>query len=101
MLKVTNTESSDSQRVAWTTTPADYDIGANDPIKGAQPGLAMPSEGRPCRRIIVFGAGVLQYNGLDGVTVTTPSLPAGTVLDIQAIKLLAGGSTATNVMVFW
>jgi len=97
---VTNLESGMAVRVAWTTVPALYDILASDPYKGRLPGLAAPGEGRPCRRIIVLTAGTLVLTGLDDVDVTTPSLPAGFVLDVQAIALKAA-STAQNVLVVW
>lgn len=99
LLRVTNLESASGARVAWTTTPANYDIGANDPFRLSEPGLANPSEGRPCRRIKCQGAGNLVYTGLDGVNVTLPVL-AGDTIDVQATNLLAT-STATNVIVFW
>ncbi|MEI9950798.1 MAG: hypothetical protein WDO74_17915 [Pseudomonadota bacterium] len=99
-LRVTNLESGHVARVAWTTSPALYDIIASDPYKGNLPGLAAPSEGRPCRRIIVLTSGTLVFTGLDGVDVTTPSLPSGFVLDVQATALKAA-STAQNVLVIW
>jgi len=99
-LRVTNLESGHVMRVAWTSSPANYDILASDPYKGNLPGLAAPSEGRPCRRLIVLTAGTLVLTGLDGVDVTTPSLPTGFVLDIQAIGLKAA-STAQGVIVVW
>jgi hypothetical protein len=99
-LRVTNLESGHVARVAWTSTPVLYDIAASDPFKGNLPGLAAPSEGRPCRRIIVLTAGTLVLTGLDGVDVTLPSLPAGFVLDVQAIALKAA-STAQGVVVVW
>ena len=42
----------------------------------------------------------LVFTGLDGVDVTTPSLPAGFVLDVQATYLKAA-STAQGVLVVW
>ena len=39
-LRVTNLESGHVARVAWTGTPALYDIVASDPYKGNLPGLA-------------------------------------------------------------
>lgn len=99
LLRVTNLESASGARVAWTTTPVNYDIGANDPFRLSEPGLANPSEGRPCRRIKCQGAGNLVYTGLDLVDVTLPVL-AGDTLDVQAVALKAA-STAQNVIVFW
>jgi len=100
-LRVDNLESGHVARTAWTTTPADYSITANDPFKGNLPGLAAPSEGRPCRRIIVLGSGTLVITGIDGVDVTLPAAGAAFVFDIQATGLKASGSTATNVVVVW
>lgn len=98
-LRVTNLESASGARTAWTTTPVNYDIAANDPFKGAEPGLANPSEGRPCRRVKVGSSGNLVYTGLDGVNVTLPCL-AGDVWDIQ-MTALVNSSTVTNVVVMW
>lgn len=98
-LRVTNLESASAARVAWTTVPVNYDIAASDPFKGAEPGLATPGEGRPCRRVKVNGAGNLVYTGLDGVSVTLPCL-AGDTWDIQMTNL-SNTSTATNVVVMW
>ena len=100
MLRVINLESASGARVAWTAAPANYDIGANDPFRLSEPGLANPSEGRPCRRIKTQGAGTLVYTGIDGVNVTLTCL-AGDTFDVQASALVAAGSTATNVIVFW
>ena len=100
VLRVTNLESASGARVAWTTTPTNYDIGFNDPFRLSEPGLANPSEGRPCRRIKVQGAGTLVYTGIDGVNVPLPCL-AGDTFDVQAAALVGSGSTATNVIVFW
>ncbi len=99
-LRVTNLESASHARVAWTTTPVDYDIAANDPGKLSEPGLANPSEGRPSRRIEVGGAGNLSFVGLDGQTVSAMPVVAK-AYDIQMVKLLAASTTATNVIVCW
>lgn len=99
-LRVTNLESASAARVAWTGAPANYDIAFNDPFRLAEPGLANPGEGRPCRRMKVQGAGTLVYTGLDNVNVTLTCL-AGDTFDVQAVALVAAGSTATNVIVFW
>lgn len=99
-LKVTNLESASHGRVAWTTTPVNYDIAASDPGKMNEPGLATPNEGRPCRRIVIGTAGTLVYTGLDGVSVTLPSTVAGQVWDVQALTLVST-STAQGVVVFW
>ncbi len=75
-------------RVAWTTTPAAYDIQAQDPT----------GDKRCCRRVHIFTAGTLVYTGADDVSVTVPS--GATVLDI-AMKSLSASSTAQNVLVVW
>lgn len=98
-LRVTNLESASGARVAWTAAPANYDIVFNDPFRLSEPGLANPSEGRPCRRIKTQGAGNLVYTGIDGVDVTMPVL-AGDTIDVQAIALKVA-STCLNVLVFW
>lgn len=100
-IRVTNLESGQLARVAWTATPADYDIAANDPGKGAEPGLANPSEGRPSRWVYIGTSGNLSFVGLDGVTVSAMPVIAGIKYEIQMIKLLAAASTALGVTVVW
>jgi len=97
---VTNIESGRVCRVAWTSSPANYDIMASFPLKASWPGLAAPSEGLPCRRLIAGSTGNLVITGLDGVDVTLPVSFAGQVFDIQATNL-KNTSTATNVVVVW
>lgn len=75
-------------RVAWTGTPAAYDIQASDPT----------GEKRCCRRVQIGTAGTLVYTGADDVAVTLPSGP--TVWDIS-MKSLSATSTALNVVVIW
>lgn len=75
-------------RVAWTSTPANYDIRASDPT----------GEGRCCRRIVVGTSGTVVITDPTGTSVT---LPAGlTVWDVQAATL-TNASTAQNVVVIW
>jgi hypothetical protein len=99
--KVENLESGDGFRTAWTTTPADYSITANDPFVGHKIGLAQPFEGRPCRQILVLGSGTLVVTGLDGTNVTIPAAGVPYTFNFQATGLVAAGSTATNVVVIW
>lgn len=87
-------------RTAWTAAPILYDILANDPGKLNQPGLATPSEGRPCRWITCGGVGTIVVTGLDGVDVTLDATQVGQTFFIQAIALKAA-STATKVSVYW
>lgn len=100
-MPVTNLEASNGARVAWTTTPINYDMGANDPAGPSYPGLARPGEGRCNRSVVCAVAGTLAYVGLDGVTVVLPAMPAGYEWKIQMQSLLAAGTTATNVVVLW
>lgn len=96
---VNNLESPAATRVAWTDTPADYDIAASDPLKGKLYGI---QEGRPCRRLIAGVPGTIVYTGLDGTDVTLPAIADvnGFVWDVQALAL-KDTSTATNVVVQW
>lgn len=98
---VSNLESSTAFRTAFTVTPIDYDIAANDPIKLNLPGLANPSEGRPSRLIVCGGTGVLVVKGLDGVNVPLDVVFAGQEFKVQAANLVAAGTTATKVSVYW
>lgn len=81
-------------RVAWTTTPAAYNI--LRPASGAAPAV----QDEPSRRLVAGGAGTIVYTGVDGVDVTLPDCGAGFSWDVQAIALKAS-STATNVVVIW
>jgi hypothetical protein len=93
--------SSTGFRTAWTTTPVNYDIAANDPLRLNLPGLAIPGEGRPCRWIVCGSTGTIVVTGLDGVAVTLTAANAGQKFDIQAVNLVAAGTTVTQVSVFW
>jgi len=55
----------------------------------------------PCTAIRVGAAGDLSVVGADGIAVPLPALIAGEVVDIQATKILAAGTTATKITVFW
>ena len=97
-------KSSAVARAAWTVTPINYDILANDPQKLSIPGVAAPSEGRPCVEITCTNtnaAGTIVYTGLDGVNVTL-QVPTNTQAryPVQAIALVST-STANNVHVLW
>lgn len=81
-------QSSPFSRVAWTTVPANYDVGANHPNNKA------------CRGITVGTSGTLVYTGLDGVDVTLPAMGVPWRWDIQA-SVLKNTSTAQNVVVHW
>jgi hypothetical protein len=49
------------------------------------------------RSLYVGGAGDLTVTGVDGIDVTFPSVPAGTVMPIRCTKVKATGTTATNI----
>lgn len=93
--------SSTAFRTAWTGAPADYDIAASDPLKLNMPGLGAPAEGRPCRWLVCGGVGTLVVKGLDGVDVILDAVAVGQRFDVQALKLVAAGTTATKVSVYW
>ena len=86
-------ETSGAVRVAWTGTPAAYDIAASDPTKGVH-------AGRPCRAIVVGTSGTLVITGLDGTAVTLPAMGMPWQWNVQAIALSAS-STGQNVVVLW
>ena len=57
---------------------------------------------RPCRRIRVAGTGALRLVSAAGKTDTTPALAAGEVIDVQAVKIVATGTTVTaGITVYW
>lgn len=56
----------------------------------------------PPKKIIVWGGGVVVFQLAGGVTVTTPDLPEGAVLeDFSPVGIVDSGTTATDIMVFW
>lgn len=61
--------------------------------------------GGPCRRILIGGAGTLVLvpsSPLDGQTSDTiTDLLAGTILEVQADKIIDSGTTASKITVFW
>lgn len=91
---------STAYRTAWSGAASNYDILANDPLKLNVPGIAIPGEGRPCRWIICGTAGTVTVTGLDGVNVILTAI-VGQRFDLQAVALVAAGSTVTNLTVFW
>ena len=80
--------------MAWTDTPANYDIVAN------APGVENPQDvGRMCCAIMCGVAGNLVVTRENGTDVTIP-FASGQTLLIQA-KALKSTSTAENVFVMW
>lgn len=69
---------------------------------GAVADTNLSAEGNgPCRRIRCTGAGDLVVKRpSDNTNVTIPFL-AGETIEVQASALVATGSTATGVVVFW
>lgn len=63
--------------------------------------LTEPPSRRPSRGIIPGTTGALTVTRLDGTNVTFPALLAGVCYPIQAIALVASGSTVTGVSVLW
>lgn len=53
------------------------------------------------RGIWVGGAGDLAVEMLSGATVTFAGVPAGTLLPIRVAKVLATGTTATDLVGVW
>ena len=58
--------------------------------------------GTPPFKIIVWGAGDLVVQRVDGTNITFSGLPAGALLDdIEPYQLISSGTTATEISVFW
>ena len=69
-----------------------YDIRANDPS----------GQKRSCREILVLAAGTIQLTMTDGTTTTsTNSIAAGVSLPVEAVSIVAAGTSATEVLVMW
>lgn len=81
-------------KVAWTTTPALYDVAVNGPG-----GNAAPYNGRCCRWVSCTTAGNLDYTTWDG-TAGKIAMIAGFLYPCPAATLVAT-STAQGVTVFW
>ena len=83
--------------VAIAGAVTNFDIPANDPAVAIA-----PLKKRRCSLFLyIGGAGTLVFKTVGGATVTMPGLAAGTTLWVQASDLVAAGSTATNVTVFY
>lgn len=50
------------------------------------------------RRVWVGGAGDLTIRSSEGNDVTLSSVPAGTLIPIQPVRILSTGTTATNIV---
>ena len=82
-------------KVAWTTTPADYNVVTNGPG-----GSAAPVNGRCCRWVSCVTAGTLNYTTWDG-TAGSIEMVAGFLYPCPAKTLVAASTTAQKVTVFW
>jgi hypothetical protein len=80
--------------VQYATLAADKDLLVDGPTATAS------NKDRPCRRIVPGSTGNLVVMRPDG-TNQTLTVTAGQILDIQAIKLVASGSTNMAVLVHW
>lgn len=56
----------------------------------------------PTRGIWVGGTGAVKVNLVDtGTNITFSAVPAGTLLPVRAKRVLATGTTATNLVALW
>jgi len=53
------------------------------------------------RWLYVGSAGDLAVIGADGITVTLPAVPTGALLPIRVSRVMATGTTAGDIVVFW
>ena len=83
----------------YTSFGADVDLVADS--KGGTPGTSFGKEGVCCRRIVPFSSGNLVVQRSDGTNVTITAVTSGQVLDIQAQKIIASGTTVTAGLVHW
>ena len=73
----------------------------SDPAKYGQ--AVTPSDSTtltPTRALYVGGTGDVAVVMADGVTLTFTAVPAG-ILPVQVVKVLATGTTATNIVALW
>lgn len=86
---------------SYTSLAADKDLRADGPGGATGPNALVTRPMMDCREILVVSGGALVLVNPNGGTDTTPTLAPGTVLRVQAQKIVAAGTTATAVMVFW
>lgn len=87
---------------SYTSLVADKDLYADGPGGATGPNTLVTRPQIPCRQILILGAGgAITLQRPDGSNDTTPPLPAGTVLTVQAQKIVAAGTTATACVVMW
>lgn len=53
------------------------------------------------RALYIGGAGNVAVTALDGSTATFTSVPAGTILPVVVTKVMATGTTATNIVALY
>jgi len=85
----------------YPTIAADIDLlAASQTLNSAGGGLG---SAYPCRRIHVGtgGGGTLKLVTSGGSTGTFYNIADGSVFDVQATKVLASGTTVTNITVLW
>lgn len=81
--------------VNYPTLVANKDLLVDGPTRTAP-------EGRmACRRIKVTASGSLVVTRPDGTNQTLTGLVAGETLDIQAVAIIAAGTTVTSCIVHW
>lgn len=76
----------------------DYNQGPTAPAMGGFTVVPDNNFPQPSRCIVVCTAGQLQLLMIDGSTVTFPALPAGMQLAVRATKVIAAGTTASNIV---
>lgn len=77
--------------------PAGYDILRRGPNVGPFELQENSASRRPCRAIVIAGAGELVIFGLDGQQVTLPDVGGAFQWNIQAIGVLSAGAPFTVI----
>ena len=79
--------------------------GPNGELYSAVDGVAVtPSDSTvlaATRSLYVSGAGDVAVEMISGNTVTFAAVPAGTVLPVQVVKVLATGTTASSIVAMY
>lgn len=55
----------------------------------------------PCRALYVGGAGDVTIHDIDGNTITFAGVPAGTVLPVKAMRVMATDTDATDIVAIY
>lgn len=88
------------------TAPIKVQLDAKDTAPAWSAAAVTPSDGAdlptaPTRALYIGGVGDVKVNMADGVAVTYPAVPVGSILPIACTRVFATGTTATNIVAMY